>query len=469
MSPRTYDAAVVGSGPNGLAAATTLAEAGLSVVVVEAAPTIGGGTRSAELVEPGYLNDVCSAVHPLGVGSPYLRSLPLHEHGLEWLHPEVAFTHPLDGGRGAAVYRSLDRTAEGFGSDGAAYRGLVERAVSHWEELTADILRPLIHVPRHPVGLARFGVRAVQPASWLARRFESDEARGALAGAAAHGILPLGRPLTGSFGLVFLASAHAVGWPVARGGSQSIADALASYLRSLGGDIRTEHRVEHWDDIPEARLVLFDVNPAQVAAIAEHRLPPRFLRSLRRFRHGPGAFKIDYTLDEPVPWLHEPSREAGTVHVGGTFAEVASAEADVAAGRHPEHPFLLVAQQSLVDPTRAPAGKHTLWVYSHVPAGSTVDISEAVERQLERFAPGFRDIVRGRHVAGPADIEAANPNMVGGDIAGGSSGGLQLIARPTLRAYRTPDPTIMICSASTPPGAGVHGMCGHRAALTVLR
>ena len=468
MSPR-YDAAVVGSGPNGLAAATTLAQAGLSVVVVEAADRIGGGTRSGELIEPGFVHDLCSAVHPLGVGSPYLASLPLGDHGLEWLHPEVPFTHPLDGGRAGVVHRSLGRTVDGLGEDGRAYRRLIGPSVRGWDELTDDILRPILHVPRHPVRFARFGIAAAAPATWLARRFRTDEARAALAGAAAHAILPLGRPLTGSFGLTFLASAHAVGWPVARGGSQRIADALAGFLHTLGGEIRTGHRVRAWGDIPSARFVLFDLNPAQVAEIAADRLPGRFRRRLRRFRHGPGSFKIDYTLDGPVPWTDPVSRVAGTVHVGGTFEEVAAAEAEVAAGGHPRRPFVLVAQQSVVDPSRAPEGKHTLWAYTHVPAGSTVDVADAVEDQIERFAPGFRDLVRGRVVSGPATLETENPNYVGGDIAGGSHGGLQLVLRPTLRSYRTPDPTIVLCSASTPPGAGVHGMCGHRAALTLLR
>ena len=465
------DAVVVGSGPNGLVAAVTLAMSGRSVVVLEAEPTIGGGTRSAELTIPGFLHDICSAVHPLGVGSPVLSSLPLSDHGLRWLHPEIALSHPLDDGRAGLVHRDVQRTADGLGADGDAWLRHIAPHSRRWPQLLAMIMRPLPQIPRHPLTLAKFGLPALAPASRLGDRwFAGDEARALFAGSAAHAFLPLSKPMTASFGLVLLAAAHAVGWPVAEGGSQAIADALVSLLHAHGGSIETQRRVTSFADIPPARTVLFDLSPIQVAGIAGDRLPDRYRRRLTRFRHGPGAFKIDYALDGPVPWRNEASRRAGTVHVCGTATDVARAEAEVAAGRHPEHPFVLVAQQSVVDPSRAPSGKHTLWVYCHVPNGSTVDMTDAVEAQIERFAPGFRDLVLARHIANSAWFEAHDATYIGGDIGGGANDGAQLLFRPVFgRPYRTPDPTLFLCSASTPPGGGVHGMCGFNAATTALR
>jgi phytoene dehydrogenase-like protein len=472
MSRDSYDAVVVGAGPNGLSAAVTLAEAGRSVLVVEAADTIGGGTRSAELTLPGFVHDVCSAIHPLGAGSPYLSRLPLERHGLRWLQPELPLAHPLDGGRAAVLRRSVEETAAGLGDDAASYRRWIGGVAERWDELAPMVTGPLVRVPRHPLVLTRFGLPALAPASRAGRMwFDTDEGRALFAGCAAHAFLPLDHLLTSSFGLVLMAAAHAVGWPVAEGGSQCIATALAAHLTELGGEIRTGEIVRSMDQLPAARAVLFDLAPRQVAAIAGDRLPARFRDRLLDYKHGPAAFKVDYALSGPVPWTNEECLRAGTVHVGGTAEEIAASEADSANDRHPERPYMLVAQQSLLDPTRAPAGKHTLWTYCHVPNGSTVDMTERMEAQLERFAPGFKDLVLARHVAGPSWFESYNPAYVGGDIAGGSHGGLQLVLRQTFRlqAYRTPDPSIFLCSASTPPGAGVHGMCGHHAANAALR
>ena len=468
------DVVVVGAGPNGLAAAVTLAGAGCSVVVLEAEDTPGGGCRSAELTLPGFVHDVCSAIHPLGASSPVFAGLPLADHGLEWVHPQTPAAHPLPDGRAAVLERSIDATADGLGTDGRAWRRLVGPFVRHWDDLTASILQPLVRVPRHPVILTRFGLEALWPAATLARRtFDDDAAQGLFAGLAAHAILDLGSPLTSSFGLTFAASGHAVGWPAAKGGSQRLTDAIVSYLRSLGGEVVTGQRVASLADLPPARAVLFDLTPRQVAAIAGDRLRRRTRRQLERFRYGPGSFKVDYALDGPVPWTAEGCTRAGAVHVGGTLDEVVAAERDVAQGRHPERPFLLTAQPTMFDPTRAPAGKHTFWAYCHVPHGSTVDMTAAIEAQLERFAPGFRDLVLARHSMSPADLERHNANNVGGDVAGGSHGGLQLFARPrlALNPYRLDIEGVdaFLCSASTPPGAGVHGMCGWWAAQSALK
>ena len=468
------DAVVVGSGPNGLAAAIALAEAGLSVLVLEAADQAGGGSRSAELTLPGFVHDTCSAIHPLAATSPFFARLPLAEHGLSWAHGPAEAAHPLDGGRAALLTRSVEGTAAALGRDAGAYRRLVGPVVEQWEALAPMVLRPLLRLPRHPLALTGFGVRALWPASTLARRYFHDEAARALfAGLAAHSILDLGTPLTATFGVTLAATAHVGGWPLARGGSQRIADALVSYLRARGGEVVTGHRVERLDDVPQCRALLLDVTPRQLSAIAGERLAPGYRKRLARFRHGPGAFKIDYALDGPVPWAAPECASAPTVHVGGTFEEVAQAEADVAAGRHPRRPFMIAVQPSLFDPSRAPDGRQTFWAYTHVPNGSTVDMTGAIEDQLERFAPGFRDRVLARRVMTPGDLEAHNPNYVGGDIAGGSHGGLQLIGRPVLspRPYRVPlrGQAAYLCSASTPPGAGVHGMCGWWAAQAALR
>ncbi len=469
------DAVVVGAGPNGLAAAITLARAGLSVTVLEAAEVAGGGTRSEELTLPGFVHDVCSTIHPLGVASPFFAGLPLGDHGLAWAHPEAPAAHPLPDGSVAMLERSLDATAEGLGAgDAKVWRRLIGPLVEHWDDLDATLLAPMLRLPRHPLVLTSFGARAALPATTLARTvFRGDAARGLFAGLAAHAILDLGSPLTSSFGLMFAATGHAVGWPAARGGSQRIADALVSYLASMGGEVVTGHRVSSLADLPTARAVLFDLTPRQVVAIIGDRLPAGYRRRLERFRYGPGSFKLDYALDGPVPWKSPGCARAAAVHLGGTLDEVAGAEHDVARGRHPERPYVICAQPSLFDFGRAPDGKHTFWAYCHVPHGSTVDMTSSIEDQIERFAPGFRDRVLARHVMFPADLEAHNANQIGGDVAGGSLAGLRLVSRPVLATNPYVLPTegmaAYLCSSSTPPGAGVHGMCGWWAAQSALR
>lgn len=465
------DATVVGSGPNGLAAAIALARAGLSVRVVEAHGSVGGGASSAELTLPGFVHDVCSAIHPLGAASPFLRTLPLGEHGLEWIQPPAPLAHPLDDGTAVLLERSLEDTCRGLGADAGAYRRLMAPFLAGWEGLARQILGPL-RPPSNPVLMARFGLRAIRPARSLAERlFEGERAKALFAGSAGHAILPLERPLTSAFGLLLGVSGHAVGWPLARGGSQRIADAMASYLTSLGGEIVTGHRVRSMEELGRSRAFMFDVSPSRLVEIAGVRLPAGYRRRLGRFRHGPGSFKVDFALDGPVPWKAEECLRSATLHVGGTLAEIAAAEAAVARGEHPERPFVLAAQPSLFDPSRAPAGKHVLWAYCHVPSGSTVEMTDRIEAQIERFAPGFRDRVLARHAMSPVDLERHNPNYVGGDIAGGAHDGLQAVFRPLVgrSPYTTPAEGIYLCSASTPPGAGVHGMCGYWAARAALR
>jgi phytoene dehydrogenase-like protein len=466
------DAVVVGAGPNGLAAAIELARAGRSVLVCERSEHVGGGTATAELTLPGYRHDVCSAIHPLAVGSPFLRTLPLAAHGLEMIEPEVQAAHPLDGGRAAVLHRSVQATAAGLGRrDGEAYAALVGPFAAAWDDL-AEIVLGAPRPPRHPLLAARFARSGIRGAVGLANStFRGEGARSLFAGMGAHSMLPLDRPPTAAFALVLLALGHAAGWPVARGGSQAIAEAMAAHLRSLGGEIRTGHEVRSTADLPRSRAVLFDATPRQLLAICGGQLPRRYRAALGRYRYGPGVFKVDYALSAPVPWLAEECRRAGTVHVGGALAETAAAEATVARGGHPERPYVLVAQQSLVDAGRAPAGCHTLWAYCHVPNGSAVDMTDAIEAQIERFAPGFRDVVLARSVRGPAALEADNPNYVGGDINGGAADLRQVLARPVLRLspYATPNPRFFLCSSSTPPGGGVHGMCGHHAARAALR
>jgi len=442
--------------------------------VLEAADVAGGGTRSEELTLPGFVHDVCATIHPLGVASRFFADLPLTEHGLTWVQPDAPAAHPLPDGSAVVLERSLYATAEGLGADARAWRRLIGPLVEHWDDLSEGILGPMLRRPTHPVTLTRFGLRALWPASVLARaRFHGEAAQALFAGLAGHAILDLGRPLTSAFGLTFAASAHAVGWPAARGGSQRIADALVSYLRSLGGDVVTGTRVDTLDDIPPARAVLFDLTPRQVLTITGDRMAAGYRRRLSRYRYGAGSFKLDYALDGPVPWRAPSCSRTATVHVGGRAEEVILAEREVARGRHPERPYVLCTQPSLFDATRAPAGKHTFWAYCHVPHGSTVDMTTAVEDQIERFAPGFRDRVLARHVMFPADVERHNANYVGGDIAGGSHGGLQLLARPVLTTHPYALPVegmdAYLCSASTPPGAGVHGMCGWWAARAALR
>lgn len=465
------DAVVVGAGPNGLAAAITLARAGRSVVVLEAARSIGGGSRSAQLTLPGFVHDVCSAIHPLAAVSPFFAEAGLDRYGLELVHPEIALAHPLDGGSAGVLHRSLAETVAGLGGDASAWNRSVGWTARHWDTLAPSVLGPLVRVPRHPFALAGFGARALLPATTLARSFSTEEAKALFAGAAAHAFLPLSRPLTASFGLMLLAAGHVAGWPVAKGGSGVIAEAMGRLLADLGGVIETGRRVRTLDDVPPSRAVLFDLTPRQLLAICGDALPSRYRGRMARFRYGPGVFKIDYALSEPVPWANEAARRAGCLHLGGTIGEIAAAEADVADGRHPEHPFVLVGQQSLCDPTRAPAGRHTLWTYTHVPNASDVDMTRQIESQIERFAPGFRDVVLARHVANSGWYEAYDDNMIGGDISGGSHAGLQLTFRPVpgVRPYATGNPRIFLCSASTPPGGGVHGMCGMHAAHAALR
>lgn len=469
--PSRLDAVVVGSGPNGLAAAVELARNGAEVLVLEAAEAIGGGTRTAELTLPGYHHDVCSAAHPLGMLSPYLTTLPLEEHGLSWIQPPASVAHPLDRDPAVMLRKSLDATADSLGPDARAYRRGISPLLDHGRDLVAEILGPA-HLPRHPLLLARFGARALMPATVLSRTWlRGERARALLAGCAAHAILPLSRPVTGGVGLLFLLTGHLETWPIARGGSAAITDALASYLGSLGGRIEVGRPVRALADLPPSRIVLFDTSPNQVAAIAAPVLPTRYVRRLRSFRYGPGIFKIDWALDGPIPWRDPACLESATVHVGGTLDEIASAERAVWRGEHAERPFIIVVQPSLFDPSRAPEGRHTGWAYCHVPGRSTLDRTEVIERQVERFAPGFRDRILARHVMNTADLEEYDANYVGGAITGGVTDLGQLFTRPVARVdpYSTPNPDVFICSASTPPGGGVHGMCGYHAARSALR
>ncbi|MFN2454422.1 MAG: phytoene desaturase family protein [Pyrinomonadaceae bacterium] len=465
---RAYDAIVVGSGPNGLAAAITLAQAGRSVLVREASDTIGGGCRSSELTLPGFIHDVCSAVHPLGVGSPFLRTLPLGQHGLEWIHPTAALAHPFDDGTAALLERAIDATGETLNEDAAAYRRLMKPFVDAWEDLSGELLQP-VHLPRHPLLLARFGLQAIRTAENLARGwFDGSRARAFFAGMAAHSMLPLGKTASASFGLVLGITGHAVGWPFPRGGAQKIADAMASLLRSLGGEIITNARVDSIDELPPARHILCDITPRQLLKIAGHRLPASYKRALESYRYGTAAYKIDWALAAPVPWKARECARAATVHLGGTLEEIALSERTAWEGKHAEKPYVLVTQPSLFDATRAPAERHTLWAYCHVPNGSSFDMTERIEKQIERFAPGFRDLILARNVLAPAVLEKHNANLVGGDINGGAQDLPQLFLRPTRHFYKTPVKGLYLCSSSTPPGGGVHGMCGHLAAQAAL-
>ena len=467
-----YDAVVVGSGPNGLAAAITLAQAGCSVLVLEANATIGGGARSAELTLPGFVHDVCSAVHPLAAGSPFFKTLPLERFGLTWIQPEIPLAHPFDNGTAACLYRDVDETAGRLNADAKNYRRLMQPLVRNWEKLAIEFLQPMLHFPRHPLALARFGIPALFPATFLAKTaFRDESARALFGGIAAHSFLPLESVISSAFGFVLGIAGHAVGWPIPRGGSQTITNALANYLRDLGGKIDINHRVESLDDLPKARAVLLDISAWQFVRIAGKRLPKVYCHRLEKFRHAPGIFKVDYALSSPIPWKVEACKHAGTIHLGGTIDEIAMAERDVSRGRIPERPFVLVAQQSLFDDTRAPRGQHTLWAYCHVPFDCKIDMSERVESQIERFAPGFRDCILARHAMSAVDLEKSNANLIGGDINGGAANLTQLIARPILSPtpYRTPLRGVYLCSASTPPGGGVHGMCGYHAARAALR
>lgn len=470
MNSSTYDAVVVGSGPNGLAAAIAMQQAGLSVLLLEGSQQLGGGLRTAELTLPGFRHDVCSAIHPMAVASPYFQTLPLAQYGLEYCTPPITAAHPFDDGTAAAVVTSLADTAHSLGVDAEAYRRLLAPLIAQWPRLAPDVLAPL-HLPKYPIDLARFGLSALLPATVLARRFASEKARGLLAGMAAHAIQPLSNVATSAIGLVLLTTAHRQGWPLAKGGSQSLANALVAHFRALGGHVETGTFVRSLAQLPEARAVLLDVTPAQLLQLAGHSLSSIYRWQLRRYRYGMGVFKVDWALAAPIPFTAPECARAGTVHLGGTLAEIATSERASSQGQHPTQPFVLLAQQSLFDATRAPAGRHTAWAYCHLPNGSTVDMTDAIERQVERFAPGFRERILGRHTFSPAQLEAYNPNYIGGDINGGLLNISQLFTRPALRAspYRTSQRGLYLCSAATPPGGGVHGLCGYYAARRALR
>jgi phytoene dehydrogenase-like protein len=466
---RPLDAVVVGAGPNGLAAAITLAQAGRSVRVYEARETVGGGTRTAELTLPGFLHDVCSAIHPLVAGSPFFRSLELD---LPMIESPAAVAHPLDDGSAVLVRRSLEETAATLGPDAGAYRELFAPLVADWPRLEQELLGPVVHRPRRPLSLARFGVTALRSVKGVAEsRFETEGARALLAGAGAHSILPLEQRVSASFALVLLLMAHVGGWPFPRGGSQAIADALAQRLRSLGGEIETGHEVTSLNELPATDIVLCDVTPRQLVALTGDSLRASYRRRLQTWRYGPGVFKVDYALDAPIPWRAPETAHAATVHLCGTLDDISESERAAWTGRVSERPFVLLAQQSLFDETRAPSGKHTAWAYCHVPNGSTVDMRASIEAQIERFAPGFKERVLACSARNTADLERDNPNLVGGDISGGANTLAQLIARPSLRLvpYATPRSGLYLCSASTPPGGGVHGMCGYLAAKAALK
>jgi len=467
------DVTVVGSGPNGLACAATLASRGVEVTVIEAEATIGGGTRTSELTEPGLLHDECSATHPMVVSSPasVAAGLELERHGLEWAWPEVDLAHPLDGGGGAAMMRSLEATAAGLGEAGDRWKRVFGPPSQSYEALTEDIYHPLIHIPRHPLRLARFGLPSALPATALARYLGTPEAAALFGGVAAHAYAPLDRPLSSAIGMALTCAGHACGWPVARGGSVAIANAWAAVIREHGGRIETGRRVRSVAELPAADAVVFDLAPRGVLALAGDRLPARVARAYRRFKHGPGAFKLDLAIEGGVPWTQEAARRAGTVHAIGSFEELVHAEAEINRGRMPERPFVLVGQQYLADPQRSRGDLHPLWLYAHVPAGYAGDATEAILDQVERFAPGFRERIVARAVRAPAEFEAANPNFVGGDILCGANTPLQTLFRPRVAPvpYWTGAPGLFICSAATPPGPGAHGICGFNAAEAVLR
>lgn len=461
-------ACVIGAGPNGLAAAIVLAQAGMRVDVFEAEPTAGGAARTMELTLPGFRHDFGSAVYPLGAGSPVFSSLPLSEYGLQWIHSPAPVAHPFDDGTAVVLERDLAQAKASLGEDGKAWSDLVQPFVERWPDFASDMLGPVTRIPKHPLLMARFGVNALRSARSIAWRFRDERTRALFAGLAAHSCLGLDEALSGGFGMSLAIPAHAVGWPIPRGGAQSLTNALCGYLGKLGGEISTSSRLENVEQLADYDLQIFDVTPRQLLALAGARLSEVYKRQLKTFRYGPGAFKVDYALNSPMPWRAGECLRAATVHLGGTFDEVAESERVVRAGSHPERPFVLLVQPSLFDPSRTPAGKHTAWAYCHVPNGSTEGMLPRLERQIERFAPGFRDCVLARKAFAPADLEKKDANLVGGDIGGGALDARQFLFRPTWRHYATSDPSIFLCSASTPPGGGVHGMCGFHAARAAL-
>jgi phytoene dehydrogenase-like protein len=465
----TREAIVIGAGPNGLTAAILLAKAGLRTTVFEAADCIGGGARSAELTLPGFVHDICSAVHPLAIGSPAFLNIPLSDHGLEWIQPPVPLAHPFDDGSAAILSRSIDETGASLGADGVAYARLVRPFVRRWRVLASELLQPVVHVPRAPFLLARFGFQALWPASSAARHlFRGPQARALFGGLAAHSLLPLRAPGSAAYAWVLAIAAHAAGWPIPRGGSQRIAHALASYFESLGGTVITNSAIRSIDQFERDALLLCDITPHQFLDIAGDRLSGSYLRQLESYRYGPGVFKIDWALRGPVSWRARECAQAGTIHLGGSLEEIELSEENASAGRISERPFVLFVQPSLFDPSRAPAGQHTAWAYCHVPNGSEVDMTARIEAQVERFAPGFGDAILARHTFTAVQLERHNPNLVGGDISGGLQNLTQLVFRPTRSLYRTPLRNVYLCSASTPPGGGVHGMCGYHAARLAL-
>lgn len=470
MNKRDFDAVIVGAGPNGLAAAITLQQTGLSVLLLEAKATIGGGLRTAELTLPGFKHDVCSAIHPLAVGSPFFQTLPLGQFGLEYLFPATAAAHPFDNGTAAVLSPSLEQTAAALGADEQAYINLIRPVVNDWPSIAADVLGPL-SLPDNPLAMARFGLKALASAVTVAKRFRTTEARGLWAGMAAHSTQPLSNATTAAIGLVLMTVGHLRGWPVPKGGSQAIADALAAYFVSLGGKIETNMHVTSLDQLPSSRAVLLDVTPRQLLQIAGHRFSSLYKWQLEKYRYGMGVFKIDWALDGSIPFTAPGCRDAGTVHIGNTLEEITASEQMTSDGKQSDKPFVLLGQQSLFDVTRAPAGKHTGWAYCHVPNGSQQDMTEIIEKQVERFAPGFRERILARHVMNTAQMESYNNNYIGGDIGGGIIDLGQLFTRPALRAspYRTSAKGIYICSSSTPPAGGVHGMCGYHAARRALK
>jgi len=470
MVEKSYDAIVVGSGPNGLAAAIVLLQEGLKVLLIEGKDQVGGGMRTKEVTLPGFHHDICSAIHPLVLSTPFFKSLPLADFGLSYLHPEILAAHPLLESDSVALYSSLEQTADALGVDGIQYKKLIAPLVSHWEDLTADFLGPL-KVPKNPVKLAAFGINALQPATWMAKSFKNPQAKALLGGMAAHSIQPLSNWATSAIGMVLMASGHVAGWPVAKGGSQSLANALLGYFVANGGEFKSGWMVKDINELPQAKAILFDVSPRHLLKIAGNNFSKLYKWQLGRYKYGMGVFKADFALSGPVPWLSEKARKAGTVHLGGSFDEIKKAEDTIWKGGYPDNPYVLVAQQSIVDPTRAPEGKHTLWAYCHVPAGSNLDISDTIIRQVEKYAPGFGELILASTFMNAQDFEAYNPNYIGGDINAGVQDITQIFTRPAMRVspYRTSAKGVYICSSSTPPGGGVHGMCGVYAGKQVIK